>query len=223
MSDLEIVPNEPDLLLGFAVHRFGLKPTGWHQFTFLEPFGRESYVWLQYLDGVMVGQVSAQTVLIGHNLLAHTCGGGDWVPDEGLPESVPFEPAEQAPELDLDDILASTEGFELSEDRVSFTDSNDRCDAWVALEDNLESSGFTVHGTVGYTETPALDDPIETQIIALVSDGEGRAALVSTAPDGIVNIGPAPKSSLAEDPPRFSWLEPCVLDTPIEVDVQPLD
>lgn len=223
MSDREIVPNDPDLLLGYAVHRFGLKSTGWHQLTFLEPFGRESYLWLQYLEGVMVGQVSAQTVLIGHNLLAHTCGGGDWVPDDGLPESVPFEPAEQAPKLDLDDILASTDGFELSDDRVSFTDSNDRCGAWIALEDNLESAGFTLQQRVGYTETPTLDASIQTEIIALVSDGAGGAALVSTALGGVVTIGPAPTSSLTEDPPRFSWLQPCPLDTPIEVDVQPLD
>ena len=223
MSDREVVPNDPDLLLGYVVHRFDLKPTGWHQFTFFEPYGRSSYVWLQYLDGVVVGQVSAQTVLIGHNLLAHTCGGGGWVPDEVLPENVPFDAAEVAPELDLGAIFATTDGLLVSDDRISFADSNDRCTAWIAFEDNLESAGFTVQQTVGYTKTPALDASIETQIIAIVSDGEGGAASVSTTPGGLVTVGPAPTSSLTDDPPRFSGLQPCPLDAPIEVEVLPLD
>ena len=70
---------------------------------------------------------------------------------------------------------------------------------------------------------PPFDESIETQIIALVSDGAGRAALVSTAPGGLVTIGPAPKSSLTEDPPRFSWLQSCLLDTTSEFEVQALD
>ena len=223
MSDLEIVPNEPDLLLGYAVHRFGLKPTGWHQFTSLEPFGRSSYVWFQYLNGVPVGTFTAQTVLIGHSLLAHTCGGGDWVPDQVVPDNGPFERIELAPKLDLDGILAGTSGFVPSDDGISFADPSNRCRTWVAFEDNLETAGLTAYPTVGYVEMPPFDESIETQIIALVSDGAGRAALVSTAPGGLVTIGPAPKSSLTEDPPRFSWLQSCLLDTTSEFEVQALD
>ena len=44
-----------------------------------------------------------------------------------------------------------------SEDRVSFTDSNDRCAAWIALEDNLERAGFTIEATSDVLRHPEDD------------------------------------------------------------------
>ena len=69
---------------------------------------------------------------------------------------MPFDVAEQSPELELGDIFATTDGFAVNGGGVSFVDSNHRCRAWIALEDNLESAGLTVYSTVGYAETPAL-------------------------------------------------------------------
>ena len=156
MADREVVSDESDLLLGYAVHSFGLKPTGWHEFRAQEHFGRSSFVWIQYLNGAPVGTVQAWPALIGYNLQSIVCSGEDWAPDEAPPTNVPFDVAEQSPELELGDIFATTDGFAVNGGGVSFVDSNHRCRAWIALEDNLESAGLTVYSTVGYAETPAL-------------------------------------------------------------------